>query len=476
VNHPSHTSMHTSTRSIVLPAVLFGLSLSSHAMAQQEGGRTPAEQPSGSSNQTFAYQSSESDGRSIELRIHNGRVVLAKVDGNPIPVDRVKKVADGYDLLAQDGSLIKHVTVSQSQAPSLPSQVFEGRERNSGGGSSSSSSSSSSGTSSSRSGGRARSESRASGDVRGNGRAEAGSSGGANGEQDGRRSEARSRARVEIGPDSREVEIREGETVEVQGFPMGVSGMAEAPKSMIGAGLGSPDEALAHHLKIDRTKSTMITSLVDGLPAQAAGLEQYDVIVSVNGDRNASGENLRRVLRDVEPGSKIALEFVRGSETRKIEVIAAAFDMEKLSTIEPIGVEGFALSPRGVRDGDEGEGGVMFFVGPDGQQREFRMPAMPAMPATPNGFDPAQIEDFERRMEAFNKRMEDWGRSMENMGRGMEQRMREQGDESSRAGDGATQERTRRLEEQMERLMRELEREREERNRERQRGTKPNEA
>jgi hypothetical protein len=452
--------MRNSTLSLVLPAVLLGLSFSPCAMALQEDGRAPAETASGASTQSFAYRSSDSDGRSIELRIDNGRVVTAKVDGRPIPADRVRKVRDGYDLLAEDGSLIKHVAVAQSES------------RQQSGGRGGSSASSSSGSSSSSSGGRARSESRASGDARGNARAEAGSSGGASGAQDGRRGEARSRARIAVGPDARGIEIRDGEAIEVEGFPADMQwGTTEAPKSMIGAGLGSPDEALAHHLKIDRAKSTMITSILEGLPAQAAGLEQYDVIVSVNGDRNASGENLRRVLRDAEPGSRIALEFVRGAETRKVEITAVAFDGETLSALEPLGVEGFAIPPIGAMGGETGEGGVMFFVGPDGERREFRMPGLPAMPG---GFDPAQMEAFNQRMEMFNRRMEDWARRME-------QRMREEGaagdvetdveirrspgeprDEARnpRPRDGAGDERMRRLEERLDQLMRELERQR----------------
>ena len=88
--HPFGTPMRNHTLPLVLPAVLLGLSLSSCAMAQQEGGRAPAGTASGSSKQTFGYQSTDGDGRSIELRIENGRVVTAKVDGRAIPADRVK--------------------------------------------------------------------------------------------------------------------------------------------------------------------------------------------------------------------------------------------------------------------------------------------------------------------------------------------------------------------------------------------------
>ena len=467
--HPSSTHMRYHTLPLVLPTVLLGLSLSSCAMAQQEGGRAPAATASGPTTHTFGYQSTDDEGRSIELRIENGRVVTAKVDGRSIPAARVKKVADGYDLLAEDGSLIKHVAVVQ---PGSRQESREALGNEESGPRRGSSASSSSGSSSSSSGGRTRSESRAAGDVRGNGRAEAGTSGGASGEQDGRRSEARSRARIAIAPDARGVEIREGMPLMVRDVEIA---MGEAPKSMIGAGLGSPDGALVHHLKIDAAKSTMVTGIVEGLPAQAAGLEQYDIIVSVNGDRNASAENLRRVLRDAEPGAKIALEVLRGAETRKVEVTAVAFDGDKLVTIEGSDVQGFAVPPMDSFGGDGGEGGVMFFVGPDGRRRELRMPAMPAMP---NGFEPDQMEGFQRAMEGFDRRMEEWSRQME-------QRMREQGfdgdvDVDVQGAPGAPRnrnprmregvelprgadDRMRRLEERLDQLMRELERDRAER-------------
>jgi len=232
---------------------------------------------------------------------------------------------------------------------------------------------------------------------------------------------------------------------------------------MIGVGLGSPDPALVHHLKIDRANATMVTNVVDGLPADAAGIEQFDVIVSVNGDRKASSENLRRVLREAEPGAKIALEVLRGSETRKVEVTAIEFDGDKLAFAEPLEVQGFPMEPGEVfafEGGDADGGGMMFFIGPDGQRREMRMPVMPGMPMMPNGFDPAQMEEFERAMDGFNRRMEEWSRRME-------QRMRDGGpdgrlepNEQREMRPRDNDERLRRMEERLDQIMRELERER----------------
>jgi hypothetical protein len=240
----------------------------------------------------------------------------------------------------------------------------------------------------------------------------------------------------------------------VRGMDGGV--MAAPPKSMIGVGLGTPDAALAHHLRIDPSKAAMVTSVAEGLPAQAAGIERFDLIVAVNGDGDASSERLRRVLRDAEPGSKIKLEIRRGGEVRQVEVTSVEFDGAKLE----IEVEGVPLGDDFEIDFDFAEGqNMMFFIGPDGQRREMRMPRMPGMPAMPNGLDRAQMEQFERAMNEMDRRMEEWSRRVD-------QRMREQGPDGFRGEQGAgpggseTNERLRRMEERLDQLMRELERER----------------
>ncbi|MEY4118241.1 MAG: hypothetical protein RLZZ116_1569 [Planctomycetota bacterium] len=366
-----------------LPAALIALALASCANAQEP----PVARSE--SRQSFAYQMSNGDGSSVELRIENGEVVVAKIDGKSIPPDRVRKSGDGYEILGEDGKVLRRIAAGAQIPP---------------------------------------------------------------------RADARPRVRVQRDAElGRSIEPRRAPEPRRDAEP------AAAPKSMIGVGLGSPDPALVHHLKIDRANATMVTNVVDGLPADAAGIEQFDVIVSVNGDRKASSENLRRVLREAEPGAKIALEVLRGSETRKVEVTAIEFDGEKLAFAEPLEVQGFPMEPGEVfafEGGDADGGGMMFFIGPDGQRREMRMPVMPGMPMMPNGFDPAQMEEFERAMDGFNRRMEEWSRRME-------QRMRDGGpdgrlepNEQREMRPRDNDERLRRMEERLDQIMRELERER----------------
>ncbi|MFM7261354.1 MAG: PDZ domain-containing protein [bacterium] len=255
---------------------------------------------------------------------------------------------------------------------------------------------------------------------------------------------------------------------------------------MIGAGLGNIDEALAHHLALEKQRVTLVTNVVAGLPAANAGVQRFDVIVGVNGSDSASPKTLRGLLANAAPGTKFALKVRRGAKTKTVELEAVAFDAEKLAVVAVEGmdlgafVDGDAL-PDGFTTVDvrsQEQGDVMIFVGPDGEMRELRMPSIPSLPPMPgvqgrtgaSAFDTAELERFVqeviRQMESRFQRGSDRSQpEVDDAGRA-EQEMRAA--EQRRAEDARREresDRMRRLEEQMERLMRELEREREERGR-----------
>ncbi len=211
---------------------------------------------------------------------------------------------------------------------------------------------------------------------------------------------------------------------------------ASRPKAMMGIGLGQVDGALAHHLGIDPAKSTMVTFLVDGAPAEKAGLEEFDVIVSVNGDADASPDAIRRLTATAEPGAKVALEIQRRGERKIFELELAPFAADEATPAvvmgEPVfewmaeGPDGAIAEIQAMLGGDEvevGGDGTMFFFGPDGERQELRiMRGMPLLPPGPfpgmQGMDPGM---FEAQMDEFARRMEAWG---ERFQRRMEERMR----------------------------------------------------
>ena len=257
----------------------------------------------------------------VSIKINDGRVESAQLNGEDIPSDRIRRVVDGFEILGADGAVLEHIAATHP---------------------------------------------------------------------DDKRSSAsaglRKAIRIAHGSEANAAQDAARALV-VQDFALAVA--SESPKTMLGAGLGNVDAALAHHLGVDVAKSTMVTGLVDGLPAQKAGIEQFDVIVSVNGDADASSAALRKTLKDLEPGAKITLGIRRGADTKSVEFELVAFDAEKLSAIEAedssfTSVEGFeipeieqiiALDAAGQRAAG-GAGTSMFFMGPDGRKQQILLPNM----------------------------------------------------------------------------------------------------
>lgn len=352
------------------------------------------------------FMSRGADGTTFELRIENGEVAEARLNGEAVPPERVRQTPGGIEVLDERGAVIHRFAGNFGGIAAL------GRAG----------------------GGEARVEER-----RG-GRAIPGG--------------------VEI------QEFRE-ETADDAGEPRGPARVAVAgPSSMLGLGFGAVDEALAHHLGIaDRSKCTMITEVIEGLPAKTAGLARFDVITAINDGESAAVGELRDRIAKAAPGTRFALTVRRGGETKKIDVETIAFDPAKLGALAD-------------RVEPEDGGTVLFFVGPDGKRREIRLPAMQGLDlrgleipgfeqqggpdgAAPGMFDPQRLDpmlrDFGRAMEDFKRQMEQWDQRLEQRFRGSP----DGGAPRDRPAESPREQRLREMEERLEQLQRELRRERE---------------
>lgn len=246
----------------------------------------------------------DSAGNSVRVKVQNDDVVLVEVNGEAVPLDRARLSAGAIEVLDADGRVLQRFDRARGRAT-----------------------------------------------------ARAAAEGGA-------------RVRVDRGA-SGSSEVRD--QIIVRTLPPDARGAAaaahigavESPKSMIGIGLGEIDPALAHHLAIDPAKATLITNVIDELPAHLAGIERFDVIVSIDGSESAPRAMVAEKLGRADPGTKFTLTVRRGAETAEVEVTTAAFDP---SRIEGDLSEARAAEEQAMLD--------LFFVGPDGRRRGLRMPSM----------------------------------------------------------------------------------------------------
>ena len=119
----------------------------------------------------------------------------------------------------------------------------------------------------------------------------------------------------------------------------------------------TPDRLGALQLKEER--GVEVTMVDQDAPAGKAGVKEHDVILSINGEKVESVEQLRRMIREVPPGRVISSGVSRNGQAMTLRAQLAA------------------------------RKGLSF--GPDGKNFHFTMPPMPAIPPIPDMDLPVSI-------------------------------------------------------------------------------------
>ena len=106
---------------------------------------------------------------------------------------------------------------------------------------------------------------------------------------------------------------------------------ASSSPVMLGVRMGPPGTQLAKMLGVDPSTTTIINHVADDTPAKRGGLHQWDVVIAVDGEQDASPEAIRRVLKQSAPGETVDFEVVRGGERRKIKIVLEPADPARLN-------------------------------------------------------------------------------------------------------------------------------------------------
>lgn len=132
-----------------------------------------------------------------------------------------------------------------------------------------------------------------------------------------------------------------------------------AKAGYLGVMLQDVNGSLAKALQLGDDEAVMVTDVVDGGPAEAAGLEDGDVIFSFNGEKVGDTSELTRAVRRATPGDKAKLEIQHNGKRQTIEVEVGAAKQRSFSFRT-----GTGRAPQGIFEGDDGD--VQVFVMPDG--------------------------------------------------------------------------------------------------------------
>jgi hypothetical protein len=111
----------------------------------------------------------------------------------------------------------------------------------------------------------------------------------------------------------------------------------EEPAVMLGINLGEPGPALQRHLGLEPGTTTIINGLYKDLPAHAAGLDQFDIIASIDGKQPANPAALRQAMAEKQPGDGVRFGVIHEGRPREVVVKLTAFDRAAMDAAEMIG-------------------------------------------------------------------------------------------------------------------------------------------
>lgn len=91
-------------------------------------------------------------------------------------------------------------------------------------------------------------------------------------------------------------------------------------RGWLGVSVQGLDEDLAEGFGLDAARGALVASVVNGSPADEAGLEPGDVILGLDGEPVDSPKELARQVASAVPGGAVVLEVWRQGNTRSIDV------------------------------------------------------------------------------------------------------------------------------------------------------------
>ena len=130
----------------------------------------------------------------------------------------------------------------------------------------------------------------------------------------------------------------------------------EVVRGWLGVGIQDLAPEAVESLKLPDTDGVLVVSVIPDAPAEKAGLKLEDVIVSVNGKKTPSVNELRNLVASIKPGTEVPVEIYRKGKKKTIMVrletrpaeLSAAWEGESAIGRGP--VEALGLSVATVTD------------------------------------------------------------------------------------------------------------------------------
>lgn len=91
-------------------------------------------------------------------------------------------------------------------------------------------------------------------------------------------------------------------------------------RGFLGVQINPVDRDFAAALGIPENSGEFIQSVQPGQAAEAAGLQAGDVVISVNNEEITRNRSLSYIVANIQPGTRVPVEFIRDGERRRVTV------------------------------------------------------------------------------------------------------------------------------------------------------------
>ncbi len=105
-------------------------------------------------------------------------------------------------------------------------------------------------------------------------------------------------------------------------------------RGWLGVSIQDVDPDLAEALGLEEPKGALVASVMEGDPADRAGIREGDVIVAVNEETVESARDLTREIGRIQPGEEVVLSLRRNGELMEVKVEVGS-RAEELAREEP---------------------------------------------------------------------------------------------------------------------------------------------
>lgn len=120
--------------------------------------------------------------------------------------------------------------------------------------------------------------------------------------------------------------------------------LLRGPRGFLGVHLMPLNAELRAHFGVPEDAGALVAEVVDGSPAEKAGIKVGDILTRLDGDSIEGTHDVRAKLRDAEDGATATIEIYRDG---KPQTVTATLERRERSEVD--------LAPFFIRDGEPGE-------------------------------------------------------------------------------------------------------------------------